>query len=383
MKPSLMKIFFFISILLVVLAANFYVATRIYQLIPPNLIVRIAFITALTICIGSLFLFFPLHNSISFTLGGLLYRIGTAWIIAFAYFILIFVIIDLVKLSNRLFHFVNKDFLYTLTHHNYLSLIVIVGSVVLLLFIGNIKYHNKRRVHFDIETSKLSPHQKPIRVVGISDLHLGYTIGAKELQEWVQIINTEKPDIVVIGGDLIDNNVKLVKHMELDKILRKLEAPMGVYACLGNHEYIAGVKESIDFHNRANIKILQDTTIEVTENLTLIGRDDVHNPNRKPLSKVVNGVNNGSLKLLLDHQPSNLEEAENQNIDLQFSGHTHNGQIYPITLVVEAMFENPHGMIKKGLTKVYVSSGLGIWGGKFRLGTQSEYVVFDIVHKQP
>ena len=383
MKPSLMKIFFFISILLVVLAANFYVATRIYQLIPPNLIVRIAFITALTICIGSLFLFFPLHNSISFTLGGLLYRIGTAWIIAFAYFILIFVIIDLVKLSNRLFHFVNKDFLYTLTHHNYLSLIVIVGSVVLLLFIGNIKYHNKRRVHFDIETSKLSPHQKPIRVVGISDLHLGYTIGAKELQEWVQIINTEKPDLVVIGGDLIDNNVELVKHMELDKILRKLEAPMGVYACLGNHEYIAGVKESIDFHNRANIKILQDTTIEVTENLTLIGRDDVHNPNRKPLSKVVNGVNNGSFKLLLDHQPSNLEEAENQNIDLQFSGHTHNGQIYPITLVVEAMFENPHGMIKKGLTKVYVSSGLGIWGGKFRLGTQSEYVVFDIVHKQP
>ena len=93
-------------------------------------------------------------------------------------------------------------------------------GVVLLLFIGNIKYHNKRRVHFDIETSKLSPHQKPIRVVGISDPHLGYTIGAKELQEWVQIINAEKPDIVVIGGDLIDNNVELVKHMELDKILK-------------------------------------------------------------------------------------------------------------------------------------------------------------------
>ena len=378
-----MKVPIFISILLFFLALNYYVALRLFQLIPPNLIVRIAFITILTICIGSLFVFFPLHKTLSFATGGLLYRIGTAWMIGFLYFIMIFVVIDLVKLANRMFHFIDKEVLYGLTHHNYLSLFAIVGSVLLLLFLGNIKYHNKRRVHFDIETSKLSPHQKPIRVVGISDLHLGYTIGPDELEEWVQIINAEKPDVVVVGGDLIDNNVELVKHMGLDKILRKIEAPMGVYACLGNHEYIAGLEESIDFHNKSNIKVLKDTTFMVADNFTLIGRDDKMNGDRMPLSKVVNGADNGSFKLLLDHQPNNLEEAENQNIDLQFSGHTHYGQVFPITLVVEAMFENPHGMIEKGLTKIYVSSGLGIWGGKFRLGTQSEYVVFDIAHKQP
>ena len=220
------------------------------------------------------------------------------------------------------------------------------------------------------------------RSVGISDLHLGYTIGPDELEEWVQIINAENPDIVVIGGDLIDNNVKLVEHMKLDKILRKIEAPLGVYACLGNHEYIAGVKESIDFHEKSNITVLRDTSITVADNFTLTGRDDIHNPNRKPLSAIVNGVDNGNFKLLLDHQPSNLKDAENQKIDLQFSGHTHYGQIYPITFIVEAMFENPHGMIEKGLTKIYVSSGLGIWGGKFRLGTQSEYVVFDIANQK-
>ena len=378
-----MKVPFFISILLILLAANYYVALRIYQLIPANLIVRIAFIILITICIGSIFVFFPLHNRLSFTSGALLYRIGTAWIIAFAYFMLIFALIDLMKLSNKLFYFIDKDFLYGLTHHNYLSLLVIVGGVLGLLFIGNIKYHNKRRVHFDIETTKLSPNQESIRVVGISDLHLGYTIGAKELQEWVEIINAEKPDIIVVGGDLIDNNTELVTHLGLDKILRGLEAPMGVYACLGNHEYIAGVKGSIDFHKKSNITVLQDSVIEVVSNFTLIGRDDKMNPNRKPLSSIVNSIDNNSFQLLLDHQPMNLEEAENQNIDLQFSGHTHKGQIFPITLVVEAMFENAHGMIEKGLTKIYVSSGLGIWGGKFRLGTQSEYAVFDIIHKQP
>ena len=378
-----MKVPFFITILIVFLAANYYVALRLFQLIPPNLIVRIIFIAIITIAVGSLFLFFPLHKSLSFEAGGLLYRIGTAWMIGFLYFIIIFVVIDLVKLSNRAFHYIDKDLLYSLTHHNYISFFTIVGSVILLLFLGNIKYHNKRRVHFNIQTSKLSHNQKPIRVVGISDLHLGYTIGPKELQEWVQIINAEKPDIVVFGGDLIDNNVELVKHMGLDKILQEIEAPMGVYACLGNHEYIAGKKESIVFHEKSNIKVLKDATFMVTDNFTLIGSDDVNNPNRKALSTIVNGVDNGSFKLLLDHQPSNLEEAENQEIDLQFSGHTHYGQIFPITLVVEAMFENPHGMIEKGLTQIYVSSGLGIWGGKFRLGTQSEYVVFDITHKQP
>lgn len=378
-----MKTIFFIAILLTFLAANYYVALRLFQLTPPNLIVRTVLISVIALCVGSLFLFFPLHKSLSFTAGGLLYRIGTAWMIAFAYLIMLFVVIDLIKLTNKAFNFINKDTLYALTHQNYISLTVIVGGVLLLLFLGNINYHKKRRMHFDIETTKLSPNQKPIRVVAISDLHLGYTIGAAELHEWVQIINDENPDVVVVGGDLIDNNVELVKHMGLDKILRKIEAPMGVFACLGNHEYIAGKEKSIEFHKKAHIKVLQDTTFNVTENLTLIGRDDIHNPNRKPLSSIVNGVHNESFKLLLDHQPSYLEEAEQQNIDLQFSGHTHKGQIFPISLVVEAMFENAHGMIQKGATQIYVSSGIGIWGGKFRIGTHSEYAVFDITHKQP
>ncbi len=313
-----MKVAFFISILLFVLSLNYYVALRLYQLIPPNLLVRIAFIAIITICIGSLFLFFPLYKSLSFTAGGMLYRIGTAWIIAFGYFLLLFILVDLLKLTNWMFHFIDKDFLYSLTHQNYVSFFVVVGSVVGLLFLGNLKYHNKRRVHFNIETTKLSPNQQPIRVVGISDLHLGYTIGAIELEDWVKTINAEKPDMVILGGDLLDNNVKFVEHMELDKILRKIDAPMGVYACLGNHEYIAGLGESVAFHEKSNIQILKDTTYMVTDNLMLIGRDDVSNSKRKELSAIVNGADDNLFKLLLDHQPSNLEQAEQQNIDLQF-----------------------------------------------------------------
>ena len=377
-----MKVVLFISALAIFLTANYYVALRLYQLIPENHWMRIVFIAIITICIGSLLVFFPLYNSMSFTVGAFLYRIGTAWFIAFAYFFLLFVVIDLLKVSNNVFHFLNKDIAYTLTHNNFITFFSIIGSVVILLLIGNINYHNKRRIHYNIETSKLSHNKEKIRVVGISDLHLGYTIGAKELKSWVNIINKEKPDIVIVGGDLIDNNTKIVFDMGLDKILRQIDAPMGVYACLGNHEYISGKDESLRFHEESNIMVLKDTIYNVTDNITLIGRDDVSNAKRKSLSTIVNGVDKNEFKLLLDHQPSNLEDAEAENIDLQFSGHTHRGQVFPFSLIAESMFENPHGMIKKGLTYIYVSSGLGIWGGKFRIGTNSEYAVFDIVHKQ-
>ncbi|MFA6863185.1 MAG: metallophosphoesterase [Dysgonamonadaceae bacterium] len=377
-----MKAAFFITALLIFLAANYYVAVRFYQMIPENILMQIVFITIISIFIGSLLLFFPLYKTLPFTVSAWLYRIGTAWFIAFIYFLLIFVILDLLKASNSIFRFINKDLVISLTHQNYLSFFSIIGIVVLLLFIGNLNYHKKRRVHFDIETSKLPPEQGRIRVVGISDLHLGYTIGASELKKWVQLINSENPDIVVIGGDLIDNNTEIVFDMKLDQILKNIQAPLGVYACLGNHEYISGKRESIRFHEMSDIHVLKDTIFNVTDNITLIGRDDVSNKNRKPLNVIVNGVNENRFKLLLDHQPLHLEDAEKEKIDLQFSGHTHNGQVFPFSLIAESMFENPHGMIQKGLTSIYVSSGLGIWGGKFRIGTQSEYTVFDIIHKQ-
>ncbi len=377
-----MKVAFIISVLLIFLATNYYVALRLYQLIPDNSFIRIAFIVIFAICAGSLFLFFPLYKNLSFTLGALLYRIGTAWLIAFGYFLLLFIITDLLKVSNNIFHFMDKSLVYSLTHHNYTSFFSVIGVVVILLFIGNINYHKKRRVHFEIETSKLTTNKDRLRILGISDLHLGYTIGAKELTKWVQIINDENPDIVVIGGDLIDNNAKIIFEMGLDRILRNIHAPLGVYACLGNHEYISGKTESIRFHEASNISVLKDTIYNVSENITLIGRDDLSNKNRKPLNAIINEVDKNHFKLLLDHQPSNLEEAEKEKIDLQFSGHTHNGQVFPFSLIAESMFENPHGMIRKGLTWVYVSSGLGIWGGKFRIGTQSEYAVFDLIPKQ-
>lgn len=374
-----MNIFSIISVLVIFLLSNYYVALRLYQLAPHNTLFRIALIIILIVCIGSLFLFFPFYKKMPYIVSASSYRIGTAWIIAFAYFLLLFLIVDLIKLSNVIFSFTSRSVIHSLTHDNIKSFLVLVGIVVLLLVVGNINYHNKRRVYHKITTEKLQNNQK-IRVVAISDLHLGYTIGSHELKRWVKMINKENPDIVVISGDLIDNNVQVVDDMDLDKIIRNINAPLGVYGCLGNHEYISGLDESISFYHKSDIILLRDESVEVVNNFTLIGRDDVSNSERQSLSTIMADINDNDFKLLLDHQPRNLEESEKAKIDLQISGHTHNGQVFPFSIVAESIFEIAHGMLQKGLTKIYVTSGLGIWGGKFRIGTQSEYAVFDIVN---
>lgn len=131
----------------------------------------------------------------------------------------------------------------------------------------------------------------------------------------------------------------------------------------------------------ANIKLLRDKTVLIDSLFYIVGRDDKTNPHRKNLDQLMTGVDKTKPVFLLDHQPYNLEEAEQNGVDFQFSGHTHRGQVWPISLITDAIYEDSYGSLKKGGTNIYVSSGIGIWGGKFRIGTQSEYVVITLKGK--
>ena len=105
-------------------------------------------------------------------------------------------------------------------------------------------------------------------------------------------------------------------------------------------------------------------------------------PRRKPLQALVSETDGNKFTILLDHQPYSLEEAEKCGIDFEFCGHTHHGQVWPVSLITDAIYEDAYGALEKGCTKYYVSSGIGIWGGKFRIGTRSEYIVAEISRPQ-
>jgi predicted MPP superfamily phosphohydrolase len=373
-----MRIIFFITFFLIYLGANFYVCRRIVQLLPVgNISLRIVVIGLFLIATLSMFVFFLWGEKIPVFWASFFYTLGVSWLIAFLYLLIAFLLIDAVKLLNMFVNFMDKEVVYRLTHANWKTLAVVLGSITLLLIYANRVYENKVRVHLVIETEKWNENDRPIRIVGISDVHLGYTINRRELRQWVDLINAEDPDIVLIAGDFIDNSIRPLDHFRLDAKLREINAPMGVFACAGNHEYIADINNVIDFFKRSNITLLRDS-VAVLENLQIIGRDDITRRNRKSIEQLTAGLDMSKFTILLDHQPTNLDDAIRGNVDFQFSGHTHGGQVFPITLIVNRMFELSHGHLKRDGTHFYVSSGLGIWGGKFRLGTQSEFVVIDI-----
>jgi predicted MPP superfamily phosphohydrolase len=195
------------------------------------------------------------------------------------------------------------------------------------------------------------------------------------------MINAEKPDLILIGGDLIDNSVTPLYTENMQEELSQLKAPQGIYMVPGNHEYISGIKKSAEFIRSTPIQLLRDTVITLPNGVQIAGRDDRHNPSRLSLRTLSQNINPAQPVILLDHQPYDLQNTEKAGIDLQFSGHTHRGQIWPMSLLTDYLFQQSHGYRQWGNSHVYVSSGLSLWGPPFRIGTNSEMVVFNIAFK--
>lgn len=341
---------------------------------------RVALITFATIVVLSLFIFFIFSETLPIKMSSLFYTIGTSWLFIFIYMFIITLFGDLVRATGL----VSSSTITNYTRDNWIVFAFIVAFVSLLMLSGYLKYRTKERVEIPININKTicaGNDGKGLKIVALGDLHLGYGIGVDELEKWVQLINEEKADIVLISGDIIDNSVRPLREYDMAKHLQQIKSKYGVYTILGNHEYISGLSESTKFIKDAGITLLKDEAVMIDSCFYVIGRDDKTNPNRKPLAELVNNLDKSKPIILLDHQPYNLEEAEQNGIDFQFSGHTHRGQVWPISLITDWIYEDSYGFLKKGDTHVYVTSGMGIWGGKFRIGTQSEYVVIDLNSK--
>ena len=296
------------------------------------------------------------------------YEIGTSSIMVMLYLVMLFLVLDL----GRLMHLVPRSLVY----HNWQSALVIFVMIFGIFLYGNLHYKNKVRVPLELKSSKPLPRE--YRVVMLSDLHLGYHNPRQEFARWVDIINAEKPDFILIAGDIIDGSMRPLLEEKVAEEFHRLKAP--VYACLGNHEYYAGEPRAQQFYKDAGIHLLIDEAATIDSSIVIVGRDDRTNMRRKPVKDLVNGLVNvqSPYIIVLDHQPYNLDRSEAAGVDFQLSGHTHRGQVWPISWITDHIYECSWGSHQRGSTQYYVSSGIGIWGGKFRIGTQSEYVVATI-----
>ena len=387
-----MKVMWMIIFFVLPIVGLSYVLWHIWQMLPWSNPWRWTAVGIALACFLTMFLGFSgAIERMPLDVASVVYEIGNSAIFVLLYLVMIFLVLDL----GRAVHLIPKAWLFG---NGYTSLGVF--AVMLAIFgYGNAHYYNKVRQPLEIKTDKVisleedSPKsfgKATTKIVLLSDLHLGYHNRRSEFKKWVDLINAEHPDLILIGGDIIDISVRPLLEENVAEEFHRLKAP--VYACLGNHEYYSGEPKAQQFYRDAGIHLLRDSVAKIG-NIAIIGRDDRSNPHRKSIAEIIGQAErNRSLTMvsdkkkrkeftiLLDHQPYHLEEAEQNGIDFQFSGHTHHGQVWPISWITDAIYEDAFGPLRKGDTQYYVSSGMGIWGGKFRIGTRSEYVVLTLQH---
>ena len=359
---------FFLGALAVMIGANFYVFRRLWLMVPQGSAVRWVVLAFGVAAVVSMFVA-RLVGGMPEGLTGLLDKFGSSWFFFTIYFMMLFFAADILRLCGVPL----RQYMFGSWTGFFVSAVLVTAVMVA----GNICYYHKKRVELNLTVSKPLP-QNGLKIVAVSDMHLGYTIGKKELNKWIELINAEDPDIVLIAGDVTDKRAQKLADDGLAPELRKIKSRYGVYASLGNHEYINNVNESVAFLREAGMTVLRDSSVLVDSLFYVVGRDDRQNRHRQPLDSLTADLDRRLPVILLDHQPYGLEQAEQNGIDLQLSGHTHHGQVWPISWITDVMYEKSYGYLRKGDTHIYVSSGIGLWGGKYRIGTRSEYVVITL-----
>ncbi len=360
----------FIFFLLLVLSALGYALWHVWCVLP--LAKPLKWTVALLLLAAPISMFFFMGGRLDrmpIDMATVMYEVSTSSLIVLLYLVIIFFLMDVARVCRLMPS--------TLFHESWTATLSILAVLTVLLVGGNIRYRNKVRVPLRLTTEKKLGRE--YKIVMASDLHIGYHNRRAELARWVDLINAENPDLILIAGDIIDMSMRPIREERMVEEFRRLSAP--VYACLGNHEYYSRVPAARQFYAEAGIHLLKDEAAVIDSVITIVGRDDRTNPSRKPLDEVVRDAPDSTYTIVLDHQPYELERAEMAKADFQLSGHTHRGQVWPISWITDAIYECSFGPWQRGNTQFYVSSGLGIWGGKFRIGTQSEYVVATLTTK--
>ncbi|STZ76213.1 metallophosphoesterase [Bergeriella denitrificans] len=218
---------------------------------------------------------------------------------------------------------------------------------------------------------------KPLRIGMASDLHLGVLFGARQLDALAEIMQREQVDMILLPGDLMDDNVQAYRAENMQPHLEKLRAPLGVYATLGNHDLFGAQAEIKAELEKAGIRVLVNEAL-THQGLLLVGRNDDIDYSRVPTEALLAGQNTDLPVLLMDHRPSEIEQHQHLPIDIQVSGHVHNGQVAPANLIVRALNRLAYGYEAIGRGHYFVTSGYGFWGVPMRLGSQSEVWIIDV-----
>jgi uncharacterized protein len=374
---------FFGTIFLLYGLANYYVFRRCRRLFPTGSRLRLIF-GALLVFLAVSYLLGRMLQRVSFSeVNDILVWIGSLWIAACFYLVMAIFLVDIVGAAGRFIPGFSERVTGWGPRWPRITGAAVVGTVALAMVAGHINALHPRHQVIDLTVPKKASGLSSVRIVMASDIHLGTIIGRERLEGIVARINRLAPDLVLLPGDIVDEDLAPVIHDNVGDLLRSIRAPYGVIAITGNHEYIGGVEEACRYLTEHGIVVLRDQVLKVAESLYVVGREDrsIHRftgASRKPLPEIMAQVDRSLPVILMDHQPFDLEDAARNGVDIQLSGHTHHGQLWPINWITKRVYEVSWGYLRKGNTHVYVSSGVGTWGPPVRIGNRPEIVEINV-----
>jgi predicted MPP superfamily phosphohydrolase len=370
---------FFIIFLTVYTAINSYVFIRGWQVISTYPVLKPIYAVIFILLAYGYVLAKVLYKFLSPIFYDILLGAGAIWFAFLVYFLLSILFIDIIRLFDGWFHFLPSIITENYENAKKITAIVVIALVGLIVFLGNLNKRNIEIRTLEINIPKGDSKLNELNIVMASDIHLSPIDGERLLVRIVDKINSLNPDIVLLAGDIVDDKAKVLEDRGIGESFRKLKSKYGIYSITGNHEFINGVDSCVRYAENFGIKFLRDSYTMIDSNFYLVGRDDTSMPQftgrrRKSLEEIIKEIPGNYPKILLDHTPFRLEQAERNGINLQLSGHTHHGQMWPGNIITNMIYELSWGYKKKGNTHFYVSSGAGTWGPPVRTGSSSEVV---------
>mgnify|MGYP000843916863 CR=1 FL=1 len=301
--------------------------------------------------------------------------LGSYWLACMYYLVIILLLADLIRILDQ-----RWGFLPEAVKSPQLVALGVTLLMVSILTYGSWNAHHPKITRYNLEIPKSAGALNELSIVVVSDIHLGPIVHNGRLRHMVDMVNSLQPDLVLLPGDIIDENVKPFLEQKMPDTLKLLNPKYGIYAVLGNHEYMGGhVEETVRHMEEAGVRVLRDDRVVVADSFYVVGRDEAMGRrmgqiSRRPLSDILSGIDHTKPVIMIDHQPVDLAEAEQNGVNLQISGHTHLGQLFPNQLVTNLLFENDYGYLKKEDLQVIVSAGYGTWGPPIRIGNTPEIV---------
>lgn len=325
-------------------------------------------------------LIYPVSNFFSEDYSGFpvsMVAVVANYILPFYLYLFLFVMVfDIFLFFNLIFKLVPSEKLEN-AGFKVKGLTVILICSIALVIAGIINFNTIRTTEYKIDIPARSSAIRHLKIAFVADLHLKKESDNHFVERFAEKLKKINPDLMVFGGDIIEGDRNDENLFLSEKVLSGIKAKYGVFAVLGNHEHYAG-QDKGSFFDRAGIKVLCDSNIVLNNSFNLLGRNDSHIRTRKQIDELLKSVNDALPVILIDHRPTEIEQVSRTSVDVQLSGHTHNGQLFPINFITGRVYELSMGYRKIGSTHFFVTSGIRLWGPPVRTTGKSEIMVIEI-----